>query len=235
MAPSRLPFSSGRRAGRRLATRLWSERVGNQSVEVALVEPGAVEPDERLAKRPPCESKAIRTGDQAYPMAFGELRFGHRTAVDRSDRPPTGDVDFAQQQLRCRAAPLLRQPRREVALAYFLAVGAARRAEQHDDRNAGASACRGQCLQVVDRLSARRRWPRVQPKRGPRQRAPAAQSGGARALRQAMPGLPATPLIVGWLSLTGFTTFWLRRYVATTSQIGSPLAPSATGAQPATL
>ncbi len=50
-----------------------------------------------------------------------------------------------------------------------------------------------------------------------------------------MPGLPATPTSVGSLSRRGRTVFASRSQVSTTSQIGGPVAPSATGAQPPTL
>ena len=43
------------------------------------------------------------------------------------------------------------------------------------------------------------------------------------------------PISFGEFSVRGVTVFWSRSQRATTSQIGSPLAPSATGAQPATL
>jgi len=52
---------------------------------------------------------------------------------------------------------------------------------------------------------------------------------------QARPGLPLMPTSLGRLSLGAATVFLVRSHFATTSQIGSPLAPSATGAQPATL
>src|SRR5687768_11989757 len=51
----------------------------------------------------------------------------------------------------------------------------------------------------------------------------------------ATPGFPSTPTSLGVLIERGLTVFFCRRYLATTSQIGSPEAPSATGAQPATL
>ena len=51
----------------------------------------------------------------------------------------------------------------------------------------------------------------------------------------AIPGFPARPTRIGTFACTGLITFFARRYFATTSHTGSPDAPSATGAQLATL
>ena len=58
---------------------------------------------------------------------------------------------------------------------------------------------------------------------------------GRRVACQPMPWLPATPTSRGVLSLRELTAWLARNHEATTSQTGSPDAPSATGAQRATL
>src|SRR5439155_3426592 len=58
---------------------------------------------------------------------------------------------------------------------------------------------------------------------------------GEERLLHARPGLGPTPSSRGWLTRSGGMRFWPRRCRPTTSQTGSPLTPSRTGAQPATL
>src|SRR6185503_12860580 len=71
--------------------------------------------------------------------------------------------------------------------------------------------------------------------RGVGEACPEREGRDCRANHDAMPRLPSTPASFGRFSDGAAMLLRSRRYRATTSQIGSPVAPSATGAQPATL
>src|SRR6185369_13492206 len=96
-------------------------------------------------------------------------------------------------------------------------------------RNAGLA------LHVIDvrrDLDGHERVERVRDKRRREERGGNRSKPGS---HQAMPGLPSTPTTFGRLGDTRAMVLRSRRYFVITSQMGSPVTPSATGAQPATL